>query len=140
MTGVKHQKWWGWGVEGIGFSPEGKPNFAPFVRKQIGLDISEPGTPPKFEDLDVPAPVIAADLHDRLLGIVGERFLLEDDLDRIVHTFGKGVRDLIRIRRGDLRRVVDVVVYPADEAQVQRVVDTCVEADAVLIPDRKSVV
>ncbi|QGF23221.1 FAD-binding oxidoreductase [Raineyella fluvialis] len=134
MTGVKHQKWWGWGVEGIGFDPEGKPAFAPFVKKQIGLDVSKPGIPPKFEDLDVPAPIIDGGLREQLLGIVGERFLLDDDLDRIVHTFGKGVRDLIRIRRGDLRRVVDVVVYPADETQVQAVVDACVEADAVLIP------
>ncbi len=134
MTGVKHQKWWGWGVEGIGFNPEGKPNFAPFVKKQIDLDISAPGTPPKFEDLDVPSVVIDESLRTALLDIVGERYLLDDDLDRIMHTFGKGVRDLMRIRRGDLRRVVDVVVYPADEAQVQRIVDTCVEADAVLIP------
>ena len=134
MSGVKHQKWWGWGVEGIGFNPEGRPNFAAFVKKQIGLDISKPGTPPKFEDLDVPAPVIDDALRSSLLEVVGERFLLDDDLDRVVHTLGKGVRDLIRIRRGDLRRVVDVVVYPADEAQVQRVVDLCVDADAVLIP------
>ena len=34
MTGVKHMKWWGWGVEGVAFHHEDKPAFAPFVRRQ----------------------------------------------------------------------------------------------------------
>ena len=29
---VKHMKWWGWGVEGVGFHHEDKPGFAPFVQ------------------------------------------------------------------------------------------------------------
>ena len=37
---------------------------------------------------------------------------MQDDLDRIVHTYGKSVRDLLRIRAGDIPRVPDVVVYP----------------------------
>ena len=55
-------------------------------------------------------------------------------LDRIVHTYGKSVRDLLRLRAGDIPRVPDVVVYPADEAEVQLIVDRAVAADAVLIP------
>ena len=26
-------KWWGWGVEGVGFHHEDKPAFAPFVSR-----------------------------------------------------------------------------------------------------------
>ena len=58
----------------------------------------------------------------------------QDDLDRIVHTYGKSVRDLLRLRAGDIPRVPDVVVYPADEAEVQLIVDRAVAADAVIIP------
>ncbi len=134
MTGVKHQKWWGWGVEGIAFDPSSKPNFSPFVKKVIGLDISKPGRAPKFEDLKVPASLMDPALAAQLRTVVGERFYLDDDMDRVVHTYGKGVRDLMRLRRGDLRRVVDAVVYPAGEDQVRAVVDACVAADAVLIP------
>ncbi|MFD1275579.1 hypothetical protein ACFQ51_40205 [Streptomyces kaempferi] len=36
---VKHMKWWGWGVEGVGFRYEDKPGFAPFVQKAVGLDL-----------------------------------------------------------------------------------------------------
>src|SRR5690606_39647617 len=56
MTDVTHQKWWGWGVEGIAFHHEDKPHFAPFVLEEIGIDLSQPGTPPPdFDDIDVPA-------------------------------------------------------------------------------------
>ncbi len=33
MPAVKHMKWWGWGVEGVGFHHEDKPGFRPFVHR-----------------------------------------------------------------------------------------------------------
>jgi alkyldihydroxyacetonephosphate synthase len=51
-----------------------------------------------------------------------------------VHTYGKSIRDLLRIRAGDLPRVPDVVVYPGDEDEVQALVELAVAADTVLIP------
>jgi len=78
--------------------------------------------------------MISAELLDELIGAVGAENAIQDDLDRIVHTYGKSVRDLLRLRAGDIPRVPDVVVYPADEAEVQLIVDYAVAADAVLIP------
>ncbi|HEX8509694.1 MAG TPA: FAD-binding oxidoreductase, partial [Propionibacteriaceae bacterium] len=57
-----------------------------------------------------------------------------DPMERIIHTYGKSIRDLMRLRAGDIPRIPDVVVYPADEAEVQLVVERAVAADAVLIP------
>src|SRR5690606_32202137 len=65
---------------------------------------------------------------------VGREHVRDDDLERVIHTYGKGLPDLVRVRAGDLPRVPDVVVYPADEAQVQAVVDAVVAGDAVLCP------
>ncbi|GAA4414737.1 FAD-binding oxidoreductase [Georgenia halophila] len=135
MRGVSHQKWWGWGVEGVAFSHHDKPNMAPFVRERVGIDLDAPGSPPPtFEDIDVPEPRIGADLSATLTSAVGEDHLVTDDLDRVVHTYGKGLPDLVRIRAGDLPRIPDVVVYPGNEDEVRAVVDAAVEADAVLIP------
>ena len=39
MSDVKHMKWWGWGVDGVGFHYEDKPGFAPFVLQAVGLDL-----------------------------------------------------------------------------------------------------
>ncbi|MGT2424647.1 FAD-binding oxidoreductase [Amnibacterium kyonggiense] len=134
--GVSHMKWWGWGVPGVAFHHEDKPAFAPFVLKAVGLDLhgTSPLEQPDFGALDVPASIADASLRSALAGAVGAERVADDDLDRVVHTYGKSIRDLIKVRAGRLPRVPDLVVYPADEAAVQAVVDAVVEHDAVLIP------
>ena len=135
MSDVKHMKWWGWGVEGVSFHHENKPGFRPFVINAIDLDVNTPPTAPvSLDDLPIPAPMISDQLLAELTDAVGAENAVQDDLDRIVHTYGKSARDLLRIRAGDIPRVPDVVVYPGDEAEVQLIVDRAVAADAVLIP------
>jgi alkyldihydroxyacetonephosphate synthase len=135
MTDVKHMKWWGWGVEGIAFGYDNKPGFAPFVEKAVGLDLSVPAVPAvAFSDLTLPASTIDAALLSKLAAIVGSENTVTDDELRLVHTYGKSIRDLLRIRASILPRMPDVVVYPADEAEVAQVVATAVAANAVVIP------
>jgi alkyldihydroxyacetonephosphate synthase len=132
---VEHMKWWGWGVDGVAFSHDDKPSLAPFVQKVIDVDLNAPAEPPlAFDELDVPASQLGEDLQKALSGVLGAEYVVTTDLDRVVHAFGKSLRDLVRIRASDLRRIPDVVVYPADEAQVVAVLDAVVAADAVLIP------
>lgn len=136
MTGVKHMKWWGWGVEGVAFHHEDKPKLAPFVRKAVGLDLDTAAPAPAldFSTLDVPASQLPAPLRAHLVAALGATYVVTDDQDRVVHTYGKSLRDLLRIRANIFPRVPDVVVYPADEDQVRAVVDAVTAADAVLIP------
>jgi alkyldihydroxyacetonephosphate synthase len=54
--------------------------------------------------------------------------------DRLVHARGKSLRDLVRTRRGELGRIPDVVVRPADEGEVAVVLRAALDADAVVIP------
>lgn len=135
MTDVKHMKWWGWGVDGVAFHHQDKPAFAPFVKMAVGIDVDSPATAPtSFEDVTVPESRADAEFVTELQGIVGAQNATVDAMERVVHTFGKSIRDLIRVRSGHLDRTPDVVVYPADEAEVQRVVDAAVAMDAVIIP------
>jgi len=135
MADVKHMKWWGWGVEGVSFHHENKPAFRPFVINAIDLDVNTaPAAPMSLDDLAIPAPLIGDQLLAELSDAVGAENAVQDDLDRIVHTYGKSARDLLRVRAGDIPRVPDVVVYPGNEAEVQLIVDRAVAADAVIIP------
>lgn len=136
MSSVKHMKWWGWGREGVGFHHEDKPGFAPFVLQAVGLDLATavPVEEPAFSDLSVPKSKATAAFVKRLAGIVGAEQVTTDDLVRVIHTYGKSLRDLVRIRANSIQRAPDVVVYPADEAEVQAIVDAAVEANAVIIP------
>ncbi|MET4780605.1 FAD-binding oxidoreductase [Glaciihabitans sp. UYNi722] len=135
MTHVKHMKWWGWGVDGVGFHHEDKPGFAPFVQMAVGIDVNSTASAlASFDDVTVPESRASSEFVTTLRGIVGESNATTDAMERVVHTFGKSVRDLIRVRSGRLDRTPDVVVYPADEAEVQQIVDAAVAADAVIIP------
>jgi alkyldihydroxyacetonephosphate synthase len=129
-------KWWGWGVEGVGFHWEDKPGFAPFVEFAVGLDLHTAPVVgmPEFDKLTVAKSLASAAFTASLASVVGEDYVTTDKMERVVHTYGKSIRDLIRVRANQIERTPDVVVYPADEDEVQRVVDIAVAADAVIIP------
>ena len=50
-------KWWGWGLEGVEFTHEDKPDLKPFIKDKLGLDVGRVNAPPvPFEDLLIPEP------------------------------------------------------------------------------------
>ncbi|MFT4235038.1 MAG: FAD-binding oxidoreductase [Microbacterium sp.] len=135
MTDVAHMKWWGWGVEGVAFHHEDKPGFAPYVKMAVGLDVSGPATqPPTFDEIDVPATLAEAKQITALRRIVGKEYVSTDDQDRVIHTYGKSLRDLLRIRGNILPRVPDAIVYPGTEDDVQKVLAHAAKNDYVVIP------
>ena len=126
-------KWWGWGDEGVSFTHRDKPALGPFLQRALDLDVGRMmSRPTAFDELRVPEPSCSPELSAALREAVGD--VSTDPLDRVVHARGKSLRDLVRHRRGDLGRLPDVVVRPADEEQVAAVVRAALEADAVLIP------
>ncbi|MGG7465546.1 MULTISPECIES: FAD-binding oxidoreductase [unclassified Plantibacter] len=135
MSTVQHMKWWGWGVEGVAFTYGNKPDFAPFVKKAVGLDLSvAPESPISFDELTVPPSRATPEFLAEFSTLIGQGHVSTDDHDRVVHTYGKSIRDLLRIRANHLPRTPDVVLYPADEHEVQLIVDAAVAANAVIIP------
>jgi alkyldihydroxyacetonephosphate synthase len=128
-------KWWGWGAEHVAFSHDGKPELAPFIQRTLGLDVRGPASGPiAFEDLKIPASVLPAGLQARLKEAVGPGQVSTDDRDRVVHSRGKSLTDLIRQRRGNLGRLPDTVVRPGNEEQVAAVLRAAIDEDGVVIP------
>lgn len=134
-NGVAHMKWWGWGEEHLAFHHEDKPALAPFVRAHLGVDLdAAPTRRPAFEDLVVPESRCSDGVRQALTVAVGAEQVVVDPMDRVVHAYGKSLRDLVRIRAGDLGRVPDVVVYPGDEAAVVALMNAALDHDLVLVP------
>ncbi len=128
-------KWWGWGLEGVSFTHEDKPELGPFIREQLGVDVDRIAERPlPLEALEVAEPVLADELHEALVAAVGAEHVGSERHDRVVHARGKSIRDLVRQRRGDLPRVPDVVVRPGSEEEVTAVLQAALAHDAVLIP------
>jgi alkyldihydroxyacetonephosphate synthase len=132
---VKHMKWWGWGEDGISFHYNDKPAFAAFIKSALDIDVTEaPARVSNFDGFSIPDPVVPNGLLESIESAVAANNVKTDALDRIVHAYGKGLRDLVRIRRGDLGRLPDVVVYPGSEQEVAELVKIALAANVVLIP------
>jgi alkyldihydroxyacetonephosphate synthase len=128
-------KWWGWGAEDVSFTHKGKPGLAPFIERVLSLDVRRPLTGGvAFEDLDIPSTALPDGLRAQLERAVGAEHVSTDDRERVTHGRGKSLTDLVRQRRGDLGRLPDAVVRPADEDEVAAVVEAALDEDAVLIP------
>ncbi|MQA07286.1 MAG: FAD-binding protein [Pseudonocardiaceae bacterium] len=69
-----------------------------------------------------------------LASVVGDSYVLCGDADRLGRSGGLSYLDLLRQRGAGGLAVPDAVVVPADPAQVQRVVEVCVEHDVALVP------
>jgi alkyldihydroxyacetonephosphate synthase len=128
-------KWWGWGPEGVEFTHEDKPDLAPFIEDVLGMEVGDPTVAPvRLEDLRIPNPRLPDGLRAGLEAAVTAAFVSVDPLDRVVHARGKSLRDLILQRRGELRRVPDIVVRPGGEDEVTAVLWAALSSDAVVIP------
>ncbi len=127
-------KWWGWGLDGVEFTHADKPELGPFIAKVLGIDVARVNErPPRFKDLNVPAPALPGDLRQALERAVGAQFVSDDPLDRVVHARGKSLRDLVLQRRGQFGRVPDVVVRPGGEREITELLRAALAADAVII-------
>lgn len=132
---MKHMKWWGWGDEGISFRHDDKPAFATFLKTAIDIDVTkEPAMVADLDRLPVPPSLAPQELRACLQATVGPDNLKDSPLERVVHAYGKGLRDLVRIRRGDLGRLPDLVVYPGSEEEVAGIVKAALMTNAVVIP------
>ncbi|MFL5890250.1 MAG: FAD-binding oxidoreductase, partial [Solirubrobacteraceae bacterium] len=84
-SAAEAMKWWGWGDEGVAFSHDDKPAFAPFIREVLGIDVERVTERPiAFDDLDVPAPQIDSALRAALERATGEAHVSDDPQDRVV--------------------------------------------------------
>ena len=130
-----HMKWWGWGDPQQAFDDTGKPRLGPFLLDRLGVDIAvPPAPPPDPAALLIDPPRLPPSLLTALRAVVGPDRVRTGNAERLVHSSGKSLRDLIEMRSGVPGRLPDVVVYPATEQHVVDVLALALRTDAVVIP------
>lgn len=65
---------------------------------------------------------------------VGTENVSVDDELRVIHSFGRSLPDLYRVRNGTMPRLTDVVVHPGSEEEIAEVLTAVLDHDLVLIP------
>jgi alkyldihydroxyacetonephosphate synthase len=93
-------------------------------RSDLGLDDVHLGPEQKSR--------LTEDQLSKLASIVGKDNVSTDDYDRLSVAYGKTMWDLMRLREKKIDSLPDAVVYPAETAEVRRIVDFCYEENIPL--------
>jgi alkyldihydroxyacetonephosphate synthase len=122
----RRRKFWGWGWEDAGPSPEQREGIAKTLSQRFGVEL-ESVAPPSLEEIALAPPCVSppAALRD---------IFSDAPYDRAGHTYGKAFRDVIRALRRDFACAPDLVAFPRDEDDVARVLDWCAAERVAAIP------
>ncbi|HEX7968832.1 MAG TPA: FAD-binding oxidoreductase [Stellaceae bacterium] len=123
----KRRKFFGWGCEGEGMTPEEEAFALTRYRERFGLDRFDEAAPPRLGDIALRSPRLAPPATLAPL-------CSSEPHDRLVHTYGKSFPDYVRGLAGDYASAPDVVAYPRNEAEVAALLDWAGAAQAVVTP------
>src|SRR5262249_37071962 len=132
---MKNMKWWGWGSEQFEFPLTNKPALWPFILRKSGLPADASRIPPVAEkDIVLPPQRSDADFERTVRARFKDDQIRTDSHDRLVHAYGKSFPDLFRIRRGEVKRCPDLVLYPDNHDEVEFLVREAARRQVRLIP------
>ncbi|HSE83158.1 MAG TPA: FAD-binding oxidoreductase, partial [Thermodesulfobacteriota bacterium] len=123
----KRRKFWGWGLEGVGLTPEEQKDLAKRMENQFGLGGLQAEPPPKPEEIQLPEPKIKP--PDNLSNLC-----TADPYERAAHTYGKSFPDLVRAFQRDFSVAPDLVAFPRTEADIINLLDWCSSSGVAAIP------
>ena len=123
----QRRKFWSWGYEGEDNSQEEIRTMRDRVEQRLGIKDIEVLSDPTLDEIELyPSRIkIPRTLED---------FCTSEKWDRIVHSYGKGFKDMTLIYRRDFKKAPDVVAYPRDEEDIAAIFDWCGENSYACIP------
>jgi len=127
-------KWWGWGDPSKSYDLENHKTFLKFLQDRLHCSGDVVQQPVTVDSMKFSPAKADAAFVQSLIGIFGVENVHLDDMDRFLHSFGKGYLDLIRAWKGTPEGLPDVVVYPANEAQITRLFDLSTKWGFVVVP------
>jgi alkyldihydroxyacetonephosphate synthase len=129
-------RWYGWGAEGTGFDLEGRPYLIPYAVAALGIDPKLPQQrPPDPDTLTLPSSRLSDEQWRALAEVLPEeRMLSRGHHDRLLHAYGRGTRDIWRLRHGWIDWAPDAVAFPTEEAHLVALVTVAAHSGVALIP------
>jgi alkyldihydroxyacetonephosphate synthase len=124
---TRRRKHWGWGYEDQQPSPSELRASVPALAERLGFGGEAVEDPIALEALVLGEPRIEAPVA--LRGICSS-----ETHARASHALGKSYVDLVRGFRGEFEHVPDLVASPADEAELERLLEWCSAERIAAIP------
>lgn len=72
---------------------------------------------------DVPKKVVTSEDIEFFKSLVGADFVRDDDYARLSVAYGKTMYDLLRLRKKIIENIPDVVIYPDNSTQIEKIVE-----------------
>ena len=112
------------------------PYFLPFVEEVLDLPIRPEDMGQEVEHRDLPAPIANAGFLDAVREVLSEDCASQEDHLRLTHSHGQlSVDEVYQILyHRPPERLVDVVLFPEGEADVQQIIHLANAHNAVLVP------
>ncbi|MCA9665078.1 MAG: FAD-binding oxidoreductase [Myxococcales bacterium] len=131
MSGARVRSYWGWGFE------DAQPTADEIARtvKRFGpilgrrADEVKARTPRPLDEVDFPAPRIAAPANAELAALVSA-----ERRDRAAHAYGRSFADVLRGFCGDYPHPPDLVARPRDERELLALLEWCSDQRVAAIP------
>jgi alkyldihydroxyacetonephosphate synthase len=131
----RHMKWWGWGDEDVRFNAAAHPGFWPYAKSVLEIEGDEFDTPQwELDDLALPDARVDGPFLTKLRSFLAATQVSDNKKERVIHAYGKGFRDLFRLRHGLANDAPDLVVYPQSEREVCLTLRAAADRDVVVIP------
>jgi alkyldihydroxyacetonephosphate synthase len=132
---ARHMKWWGWGYEDAEFRAVRHPNFWPYAKSVLDVETDDfPRREWSLESLELPEARTDERFMAKLRTSLTPGQITNDPKERVIHAYGKGFRDLFRLRHGMAAGAPDLIVYPESERDVCLALRAAADRDVVLIP------
>jgi alkyldihydroxyacetonephosphate synthase len=126
-TESRRRKHWGWGFADRQPSRSDLEAAAAGIRDQLGFGGDEVEEPMPLDAIRLPPSRVKPPASlDHLFAA--------DDYERVAHALGKAYRDVVRGFRGQIDNPPDLVAHPADEGDVERVLEWCAGEGIAAIP------
>lgn len=110
------------------------PDLLPWARRTIHPDFSPSNLNATQYPPPIPAPIRNSAFLEAATGLLGTEHMSEAPEIRLRHGHGHTLEEMWAIKFTSIRRVPDLVVWPADDAQVESLVELALRHDVVLIP------
>ncbi len=123
----RRQKFWGWGWEDEGPTPEQQQGIAQLLAARFQLASVSVQPPPRLDEITLPAARVAPPPSL-------QRICSQTPYARAGHAYGKSFRDVVRAFARAYPNPPDVVAFPEREEDVVALFDWCSSNRLVAIP------
>jgi len=126
--------WNGWGWAAHKDALAGREDVWTWLAGELGMP-SLLATPPRdIADVTLPATRLPIDTRAKLVAMLGQDRVHDDNYERAFHALGRSYHDLLKLRAGDLSTAPDAILYPRSTDEVIALLAFAAENDVAVVP------